>query len=441
MNTANAGGAAAQGGAGAASGGRTANVPGRAGGAGGVAATSSGAGASAAVAGANAAVAGASANAAGGAPGAAGQGGVNAGASGAVASGGTGAGTGADAGSGGQVAGSSAAGSGEPAAGASAAGTAAAGSGSSVMCTPPAPGTMGRNPLFSDTFTADPGPMVHDCTFYIYCGHDEGTTGFNIREWYVLSSTDMVTWDKQVVLDLQAFSWADVNAWAGQAVAKDGKFYWYVPVNERGGGMTIAVAVGDSPTGPFEDAIGKPLINDAFEMSNVGFRTPSDTPFTIDPTVFVDDDGQAYLHYGGFGRMMVAKLGSDMISIEGKLEEVTPRGFFEAPFLTKHDGVYYEIYAAGTNPASIDYATSASPLGPWEYGGRILDPLPFPPGDDAATSHPGVAELAGQWYLVYHLSNGPMGGGTYRRQVALEKLTWNPDGSIAKIEPSSGLRF
>jgi beta-xylosidase len=183
------------------------------------------------------------------------------------------------------------------------------------------------------------------------------------------------------------------------------------------------------------------LLDDAFEMSNMGFPNPSATPFTIDPTVFIDDDGQAYLHYGGFSRMIEAKLGSDMISIDGKMQETTPQGFFEAAFLTKHDGTYYEIYAAGSNPATIDYSTASSPLGPWTRRGRILDALPGVAGQDAPTNHSGVAQLAGQWYIVYHVSNGPNGGGTYRREVAIDKLTFNADGTIQHVTPSMGLAF
>jgi arabinoxylan arabinofuranohydrolase len=82
---------------------------------------------------------------------------------------------------------------------------------------------MGKNPLFSDTYTADPAPLVHDCTFYITCGHDKGSNGFVLREWYVLSSTDLVNWTRKVALDLKAFSWADANAWAGQMVEKAGQ--------------------------------------------------------------------------------------------------------------------------------------------------------------------------------------------------------------------------
>jgi beta-xylosidase len=304
------------------------------------------------------------------------------------------------------------------------------------------PGTSGQNPLFTEIFTADPAVLVHDCTFYITAGHDEGTTGFQLFDWYVLSSTDMVNWSygDGPELDLDVFDWANANAWASQMVEKDGKFYWYVPINQQGGAMTIGVAVGDSPRGPFTDAIGGPLINDAIEMAAFDYNDPGQTVYTIDPTVFIDDDGSAYLAYGGFGRMVIAKLGDDMISIDGDMIERTPPGFFEAPYLTKRNGTYYLFYAAGINPATIDYVRSDSPMGPWTGREQILDSLPNNEEEDAATSHPAVAEFAGQWYLVYHLSNGP-GGGTYKRQVAIEKLTFNDDGTVEPIEPSSGLTF
>jgi len=317
----------------------------------------------------------------------------------------------------------------------------AGGAAGAEACPPPAVGSKGQNPLFSDQYTADPAPFVHGCTFYIHCGHDEGQTGFVMKEWFVLSSTDMVAWTKKIGMNLAVFSWADANAWAGQLVEKSGKFYWYVPVNEKGSGMAIGVAVGDSPEGPFTDAIGHALVDDASEMKNWNFTDPGQTPYTIDPSVFVDDDGRAYLHYGGFGRMVQAKLGADMISIDGGLAEQGLPGFFEAPFLTKRAGKYYEIYAAGSNPATIDYATSASPLGPWARQGRVLDALPAAANQDAPTSHGGVAALGGQWYIVYHLSNGPNNGGTYKREVAVDKLTFNDDGTIQKVTPSAGLAF
>jgi hypothetical protein len=312
----------------------------------------------------------------------------------------------------------------------------------SGSCTPPKAGTSKTNPLFTDQYTADPGAMVDNCTFYIACGHDEGSTGFIMKEWFVLKSTDMVTWTKTVAMKLSTFAWADANAWAGQMIrGKNGKYYWYVPVNERGGGMAIGVAVADNPEGPWKDALGKALINDASEMANWNFTKDSDTPYTIDPTVFVDDDGQAYLQYGGFWRLVTMKLNTDMISINGKMVESTPSGYFESPYLTKRNNVYYEIYAADKNPATIDYATATNPMGPWTRKGTVLNALPQVTGQDAPTNHAAVAEFAGEWYIVYHVSNGPNGGGTYRREVAIDKLTFNTDGSIKLVTPSSALSF
>ena len=299
-------------------------------------------------------------------------------------------------------------------------------------------------------YTADPAALVHNCTFYINCGHDEGGgTGFVMNNWFILKSTDMVNWTRiNNALTLGAFKWANANAWAGQMITKGGKFYWFVPVNKIGScpnncGMAIGVAVGDSPEGPFTDYLGKPLIDDLLEMSNWNLTLDSDTPYTIDPTAFVDDDGQAYLMYGGFGRLVGAKLNlnGNNVSLNGKLQYVSgASGFFEAAYIIKRSGTYYVIYAAGSNPATIDYATSTSVLGPYTRRGRILNALPTT-STDAATSHPGVAEFAGQWYLVYHVSNGPNGGGTYHREVAVDKLNFNSDGTIQLITPSSGLQF
>lgn len=316
--------------------------------------------------------------------------------------------------------------------------------GGTTACSVPAPGSKGKNPLFTDVFTADPAPFVHDCTFYIHCGHDQGAGNyFDMSEWFVLKSTDMVNWTRTVGMRYTVFSWAHGNAWAGQLVTKNGKFYWYVPVEQGNGNgqMAIGVAVADSPEGPFKDAIGKPLVDDAFERQNMGFATDGDTPYTIDPTVFVDDNGDAYLHYGGFSRMVNAKLGADMISISGTMKESTPSCYFEAPFLTKRNNIYYEIYACGVNPPTIDYATSSSPLGPWTHKGTVLPRMTTLAGQDAATNHAGVAKRGDQWYIVYHVSNGPNGGGTYHREVAIDKLNFNSDGSIQQVTPSSGLSF
>jgi beta-xylosidase len=165
--------------------------------------------------------------------------------------------------------------------------------------------------------------------------------------------------------------------------------------------------------------------------------------------VYVDDDGKATMHYGSFGRVVHVTLGDDMISVTGTMKEVNlgcinasdgKTCFFEAAYLTKRNGKWYEIYAAGSNPAAINYSMADNPAGPWVAKGRILDPLPTT-STDGATNHSGVAEIAGQWYIVYHVSNGPNGGGTYHREVAIDKLNFNADGTIQKVVPSSGLTF
>lgn len=315
-----------------------------------------------------------------------------------------------------------------------------------ASCPAPKAGSSKSNPLFTDVYTADPAVMVDRCTFYIQCGHDQGTGGFDLREWYLLKSTDMVTWTRTTPMSLKTFAWTNANAWAGQMIkAKNGKYYWYVPINDikfSSDRMAIGVAVADSPEGPWKDALGKPLIRDSLEMATWNITNIDQTPHTIDPTVFIDDDGQAYLQYGGFWRMVTVKLNPDMVSISGKLVETTPPDYFESPYLIKRNGTYYEIYAHGSaNPTTIDYATSKSPMGPWTHRGTILGQMPKVAGQDETTNHAGVAEFAGQWYIVYHVSDGPNGGGTYRREVAIDKLTFNADGTIQPVIPSKALTF
>ena len=135
-----------------------------------------------------------------------------------------------------------------------------------------------QNPFVQTWFTSDPAPMVHNGRMYVYTGHDEdGADFFWMQEWRVYSTVDMVNWtDHGSPLALESFSWADDRAWAAQTVERDGKFYWYICAHSKiSNGMAIGVAVSDSPTGPFKDAIGKPL----FENGSWDH---------IDPTVLID---------------------------------------------------------------------------------------------------------------------------------------------------------
>ena len=168
-------------------------------------------------------------------------------------------------------------------------------------------GIKAQNPIVQTNYTADPAPMVHDGTVYLYTTHDEDKTVrnfFTMNDWRCYSSTDMVNWtDHGAILNFKDFSWSRGDAWAGQCIYRNGKFYLYAPVNQKNGGNAIGVAVSDSPTGPFKDAIGAPLL--------VGYGY-------IDPTVYIDDNGQAYLYWGN-PFLWYVKLNQDMISYDQKV--------------------------------------------------------------------------------------------------------------------------
>jgi beta-xylosidase len=167
-------------------------------------------------------------------------------------------------------------------------------------------GAKSQNPIVQTNYTADPAPMVHNGTVYLYTTHDEDKTVrnfFTMNDWRCYSSTDMVNWtDHGAIFSYKDFSWSRGDAWAGQCVYRNGKFYFYVPVNQKNGGNAIGVAVSDSPTGPFKDALGAPLL--------VGYGY-------IDPCVFIDDDGQAYLYWGN-PYLWYVKLNQDMVSYDQK---------------------------------------------------------------------------------------------------------------------------
>ena len=297
-----------------------------------------------------------------------------------------------------------------------------------------------QNPFVQTWFTSDPAPMVHNGKMYVYTGHDEDNADFFwMQEWRVYSTDDMVNWqDHGSPLALESFSWADDRAWASQCVERDGKFYWYICAHSKlSNGMAIGVAVSDTPTGPFRDAIGKPL----FENGSWDH---------IDPTVLIDDDGQAWLMWGN-PQCYYLKLNRDMISYSGELGrlDMTEEAFggpmmsqrekgkkykdsyVEGPWLTKRNGTYQLLYAAGGVPEHISYSTASSPAGPWKYAGEIM-----PLSDTKSfTNHCGVADYKGHSYFFYHTGKLPYGGG-FGRSVAVEEFKYNADGSFPTILPT-----
>ena len=276
------------------------------------------------------------------------------------------------------------------------------------------------NPIIQTRFTADPAPLVHDGIVYLYTSHDEDdAAGFKMLDWRLYSSTDMVNWtDRGAVASLKTFPWAvqTNDAWAPQVVARGGKFYLYVPISVAGSPKNvIAVAVADSPAGPFKDALGKPLI------------APGEGYF--DPTVWTDDDGQAYLYWGNPSLWQV-KLNKDMVSYSGPIVkmESTPPDYQEGPWFYRRNARYYMAYASTCCPEGIGYAMSDRPTGPWVHKGKIMDP-----NQGSTGNHPGIIDYKGGSYLFgfnYRLNFAMTPIHHERRSVTVTKFSYNPDGTI-----------
>ena len=292
------------------------------------------------------------------------------------------------------------------------------------------------NPIMQTHFGPDPAPMVYNGTVYAYVGDDiPGTDFYYMTKWRVLSSTDMVNWtDHGSPISLESFKWARDRAWAAQCIERNGKFYWYICAQSTKNDMAIGVAVSDSPTGPFKDAIGKPLIMNG-SWSN------------IDPTVWVDDDGQAYLYWGN-GSLFYVKLNKDMISYSGDIVTVPvtvesfggTRGnksvenpnkdmYVEGPWFYKRNNLYYMMYAGmGKGGECLSYSTSNGPTGPWKYQGKIMENQKL----NSFTNHGGIIDYKGNSYLFYHSGLLP-NGGSYGRAACVEQFTYNPDGTIPAV--------
>lgn len=296
------------------------------------------------------------------------------------------------------------------------------------------------NPVFRDNYTADPAPVVFsDGRLYVFCGHDncfedrpgfEGKYGFNITDWLCYSTEDMQTWRSHgTILSPSDFSWGVAEAWAAQCVEVDGKYYFYVTAQagEPYNAKCIGVAVADSPTGPYRDAIGKPLVTD--DMTDNG---PRGWWNDIDPTVMIDDDGTPWLAWGN-GTCFLAKLKKNMTELDGEIVTLPMENYVEGPWLYKRDGYYYMVYASmGSGQETISYAMAENVLGPWEFKGELTGVA-----KDSFTIHPGVVDFKGKTYLFYHnstLSIDGYGPATGRRSVCFDEMTYNADGTIRPVE-------
>ncbi|MBD0286150.1 MAG: glycoside hydrolase family 43 protein [Bacteroidota bacterium] len=281
------------------------------------------------------------------------------------------------------------------------------------------------NPIIRHKFTADPAALVHNGTVYLYTGHDEAPerrNGYVMHEWLCFTSTDMVHWTEHPIpLKVKDFAWAKDDAWASHVVYKNNKFYWYAPVEHATiPGKAIGVAVSDSPTGPFKDAIGKALItNDMTTDVKISWDD-------IDPAVFIDDDGQTYIFWGNT-TLHYARLKDNMIELAEPFKTIKLPHFTEAPWVHKRNGWYYLSYAYEF-PEKTAYAMSRSINGPWEYKG-ILNEI----AGNCNTNHQAIIDFKGKSYFIYHNGALTPDAGSFHRSVCVDQLFYNKDGTIKRI--------
>ena len=291
---------------------------------------------------------------------------------------------------------------------------------------------MAQNPFIRDQFSADPSARVFDGRVYVYPSHDilakkgKGRVGwFCMEDYHVFSSDNLTDWtDHGVIVKQNEVPWVKKNSyamWAPDCIYKNGKYYFYFPAtpadttNKRR--FTIGVAVSDKPTGPF--------IPQPESIKNVR---------GIDPNVFIDKDGQAYLYWSG-GNIFGAKLKDNMLELATEtkiLGELPEKGLKEGPYLFERNGVYYLTYPHVENKIErLEYAISDNPLGPFKFAGVIMDESP----KGCWANHHSIIQYKNQWYLFYH-HNDYSPKFDKSRSVRIDSLFFNDDGSIKKVTPT-----
>lgn len=286
------------------------------------------------------------------------------------------------------------------------------------------------NPIVTDRYTSDPTVIVHDGTVYLYTGHDEAPPDVHeyvMNDWLCFSSSDLLTWQPHgSLLQVNDFAWARSGAKGSNVIEHEGQFYWYVAVDHATiEGGAIGVAVSDHPTGPFRDGLGEALVT-----NDVPFDTRDD--HTIDPSVIVDN-GDAYLFWGK-ERCFWARLDDSMTALAGPISEIDLPDFKEGAHVHERNGWFYLSYGY-QYPQRVAYGMSRHPEGPWNFQG-IVNEVP----GNCATNRPAIIEFGSEWYFFYH--NGVLpGGGSYRRSVCVDRLTYDTDGRMNRVHMTTeGLR-
>ena len=289
---------------------------------------------------------------------------------------------------------------------------------------------MSGNPILPGWY-ADPEAHVFNGEYWIYPTYSAPYDQQTFLDAF--SSKDLVTWQKhERIVDTSRVKWVRRALWAPSIVEKDGWYYLFFGANDiqndqQMGG--IGVARSRSPAGPFEDYLGKPLI-DRFHNG----AQP------IDQFVFKDHDGAYYIVYGGWRHCNIARLNADFTGFipfaDGTtFKEITPTGYVEGAYMLLKDGKYYFMWSEGgwTGPNyAVAYAVGTSPLGPFERVGRILQQNPLVA---TGAGHHSVVQSprSSKWYIVYH--RRPLREKDRNsRVVCIDELKFNPDGTIAPVE-------
>jgi hypothetical protein len=283
---------------------------------------------------------------------------------------------------------------------------------------------LAQNPLITEQFSADPTVRVFEGKIYVYPSHDipvppgsgARQNWFCMEDYHVYSSENLIDWtDHGVILTQSQVPWLrrlSYNMWAPDCVYKNGKYYFYFPT---GGGIGAAVA--DKPYGPFKPE----------EQPIAGVRG-------IDPGVLIDDDGSAYLFWGGIS---MAKLKENMLELDSqpqRVQNLPSPGLIEGPFPFKRNGIYYITYPHSLNGGAerLEYSIASAPLGPYEWKGVIMDQS----ASGCWTNHHSIVEYKGQWYLFYH-DKDLSPNFDKNRSIKADYLYFNDDGTIQKVIPTN----
>jgi len=277
------------------------------------------------------------------------------------------------------------------------------------------------NPLILKHFSADPTARVFEGKLYVYPSHDipvppdsgARPNWFCMEDYHVYSSENLMDWtDHGVILTQTEVPWLEhksYNMWAPDCVSKAGKYYFYFPTGGR-----IGVAAADKPYGPFKPA-----------------DEPVEGARGIDPCVFIDHDGSAYL-YSSSNRIFVGKLKDNMTELEDEQQVIgnlPQNGLIEGPFVFERNGIYYLTYPhVANNIERLEYATGPGPMGPFEHKGVIMDESP----SGCWTNHHSIVQYKDHWYLFYH-DRELSPDFDKNRSIRADYLTFNEDGTIQKV--------